>query len=82
MSQPQAAKEAIQALFAEQNTHHRVTLGRTSADGRQKWKLYEMWRTDDLSCNLQPGIQVTVLNVTHTKSLELELGAAKEQLQR
>ena len=79
--QPVMAALAMSAIFTDKKRVHQVNLENINAKGKREWVQVEMWPTTDYYLN-EPAMLVSTLNVTHQRELELQLGAAKDQLQR
>ena len=81
--QPELAAAAMKAIFIEKQKSHRVTLCTPNSEGASQWTQYEMWPVSNhVPGFTAPAMLVSTLNVTHQCELELQLEAAKEQLQR
>ncbi|KAK9837615.1 hypothetical protein WJX74_001448 [Apatococcus lobatus] len=80
--QPEAAMEAINAIFVHKRDVHRTTLAATNSEGtKTKWITYEIWPALDPMTS-QPAMLINTLDMTEQKSLEIELEHAKRELLR
>ena len=81
--QPEMAAAAIKAICQDKQKLHRVTLRSLDLQGNSQFTQYDMWPVNEyLAPGRPPGLLVSCLDVTHQRQLELNLEAAKEQLQR
>ncbi|KAK9843277.1 hypothetical protein WJX74_009626 [Apatococcus lobatus] len=80
---PELAAAAVKAIFVDMQKSHRITLCSPDSDGLQRWTQYDMWPVSNHVPGFEaPAMLVSTLNVTHQRELELQLEAAKDQLQR
>ncbi|KAK9817422.1 hypothetical protein WJX74_010557 [Apatococcus lobatus] len=76
-----AATVALEAIFEQQQTSHRITLSRIGHTGKRRHVLYEMWLAEDPIHRL-PAMLVSAADVTSQKELEVDLERARQQLLR
>ena len=82
-NQLEVAKAAMKAIFFDLKTSHCITLCTPDSQGKKRWTQYDMWPVSNHAPGFAgPAVLVSTLDVTCQRELELQLEAAKDQLQR